>query len=134
MRVVICGNKAFSDWEKFVDRMDYLDRRLGITVVIQGGHVTTDPAENARPWSDRRKWGAEHFARRWAEMRRLQVIEEPILDDELKRLSAAAAGLRNKRMIDRHKPEKVIDFLGGDETRELLNQARAAGIKCIEVC
>lgn len=133
MKAVICGGKNFNDWDKALRSLDYWRSRLDITVVVHDGDVSFDPAERALPDSQRRKWGVAALAQRWAELRGVGIIEERVRDDEWKKLGDRAAPLRNRRMLDIHKPGALICFPGDDSAAEMLNQARAAGVKCIEV-
>lgn len=133
VKIVVAGGRNFADYAKLSDALDYWMVRLGISIVVTGGGVTYDPAEHGKPVSERRRWGADFLAAQWAESRRIPVLVEPITDEEFKKLDRGATPIRNRRLLDKHKPERVIDFGGGEDTVDLLNQARAAGIRCIEV-
>lgn len=127
------GGKAFDDWEKAKAALDYWDARLQITRIVQGGHISLDPAEGHLPLGDRRKWGAQWMAKRWAMTRGIPFVDETLSSDEMKKLGASALATQNRRMLDRHKPHRVIAFAGDDGAVELLNQARASSVRCIEV-
>ena len=45
----------------------------------------------------------------------------------------AAGPIRNKRMLDEGRPELVVAFPGGRGTANMVKQAKAAGVKVIEV-
>lgn len=126
MRVLITGGRDFRDWKKACSAFDYWHLRLDITLVIQGGQVSRDPR-------DQEKWGGDYYAKKWAGLRGIPVVEERVTDEEWKKFDRDAGPMRNRRMIDRHKPEKVIALPGGKGTQDMLNQARACGIRCIEV-
>lgn len=133
MIVVVCGGKDFDDWGQICAALDYWHARLKITLVVQGGEVSLDPAERDVPFCDRRKWGAGWFAQRWAILRGVPFVEEALDLAEWKKTGGPAAPLRNRRMLEKHRPDRVITFPGTEGFSDMLNQARARGIKCIEV-
>jgi hypothetical protein len=132
MIVIICGGRDFRDQEKAFWVFDYWMPHLPITKVIQGGQVSLDPTERSVPWEKRKRWGADYFAGLWAKERRIPMVEERVTDEEWKKFGPAAGPMRNRRMLVRHKPEYVIALPGGRGTSDMLAQARAAGVKCIE--
>jgi len=133
LKVIVCGGRDFKGWKTAKTALDFWLPRLPITAVIQGGQVSLDPAERHLPWEQRKKWGADYIAKRWAELRGIPVIEEAVSAEEWKKLGGAAGPIRNRKMLDLHKPQAVISFEGGSGTADMLRQARARGIKCIEV-
>lgn len=133
MRVVVCGGRKFRDQKLAYESLDFWHNRLGFTLLIQGGQVSVDPSERHLPWDQRQKWGADYIAKCWAELRGVPMVEEAVSDADWKKFGPRAGPLRNGRMIDAHRPERVISFPGGAGTADMLGQARARGIKCIEI-
>lgn len=112
MKVIICSGNDFKDWEKTLSALDYWHERLRFSLIIHRGLP---------------------LVQRWAELRRVTLAQELIPTDEQKRLGADLEPIRNRRMIDKYNPGRVIAFSGGAETRDMVNQARAAAIRVIEV-
>lgn len=134
MRVIIAGDRGFADREKAFWALDYWSDRIGISSIVTDGHVTMDVSERSLPEAQRRKWGASYLAKEWAQARRVPVIEERILDAELKKHGMNAAALRHQRAISLHRPDLALSlpFRGGD-AELLLDVCRKACIRCIEV-
>lgn len=132
MIVIVCGNRSFKDWPKLQSSLDYWNARLNISTIIHDGHISVDPSEHSLPWAKRSKWGAAHLASRWAELRRVRCVEVKLSDSELKQLGPRAPETSFRRMLAKM-PQRVIDISGGGDTADILRQARAASVRCIEV-
>jgi len=75
--------------------------------------------------------GADRMAREWCcRQPEIQMINEPA---DWKMHGRAAGPIRNKRMLDEYEPDMVLAFPGGAGTANMVKQARAAGVKVIEV-
>lgn len=141
MRVLVCGGRNFAnpipynhseenkpamDEYRFVHR--YLDKFV---------------TENSKEYKEDDSWlpldiviieggarGVDRAAFDWAIVNFAQIKEYPA---DWKKHGKVAGPIRNKQMIDEGKPDVVIAFPGGRGTANMVEQARKAGIKVIEV-
>lgn len=113
MKVLVCGGRDYSDWEKFCDVMDNLASRNRIERLIQGGASGAD--ELARKWCVKWQYPYDHFPADW------------------KANGKAAGPIRNQRMIDVGQPDLVVAFPGGRGTADMVKRAKAAGVSVLEV-
>lgn len=117
MRMLVCGSRDYSRRDILYAALDrYIIE--GIDVIIEG---------EAK--------GADTLAREWAELRGIPVIKFPA---DWNKYGRAAGPIRNKQMLDDGKPDLVIAFPNGklDDTKgtkNMVKQARAAGIACIVI-
>jgi YspA, cpYpsA-related SLOG family len=124
---LICGGRFFNDSTMFHDAMWELIEKFGLPSTVVHGSYT----------------GADALADGWARRYALEVIcvhaewgkyETTLRRDLLGRRQKNPAGvIRNKKMIDEHRPNLVIAFPGGEGTANMVSQARAAGIDVVEV-
>ena len=109
MRVLICGDRNWSDLEAI---QDYVYSLPDDAVVIHGG-----------------AHGADEIAGNWAAMRGLDVRKFPALWSQYGR---AAGPIRNQQMLDEGKPDLVVYFHQElDEsrgTKDMVRRARKAKI------
>ena len=113
MKVLVCGGRDFTNQEMLFGALDKLDADERIGDVIHGA---------AR--------GADMLAHEWAHQRQRRMW--PYTAD-WKRDGRAAGPIRNKRMLDEGKPDLVVAFPGGRGTANMVDQARKAGVRVIEV-
>lgn len=124
MKLLVCGGRTYSDrnrvyaeiakaieWES-TDQMDSWMPPNG-TKIISGGAPGADAIAI--------DWAAVHWTQ-------LEVYEA-----EWEKHGRAAGPIRNQRMLDEGKPDKVLAFPGGTGTADMVRRARAAGIPVIEV-
>jgi hypothetical protein len=127
-RVLVCGGRTFgmprrgvSEAEKAEEErrityqrdrlttiLDAAVKRLGLTEIIHG----------AAP-------GADTLASEWAAT---NGIPDRGFPAETDRYGKTAVPLRNQRMLDEGRPDLVIAFIGGDETRDMVERAKAVGL------
>ena len=100
--------------ERFVltEALDHLRAERKISFVITGGAP-----------------GADTLAHQWALSRCLQT---KIFRAEWKRFGNSAGPIRNARMLEEGQPDFVIAFEGGNGTRDMIKQARTAGVEIID--
>jgi ABC-type Fe3+-hydroxamate transport system substrate-binding protein len=77
--------------------------------------------------------GADRLAGKWAVKNDFKRLAFPITSADWKRLGKGAGHIRNKQMIDEGKPTLVIAFPGGTGTKDMVAQAKEAGIPVYEV-
>ena len=106
MILLVCGGRAFNDWEKFCDAMQLLPHAA--TIIIEGG---------AR--------GADRMGRTWA---RLEGILCATVEAEWARNGRKAAGpARNSAML-LLRPDYCLAMPGGSGTADMKQKASAAGV------
>jgi hypothetical protein len=112
MRVLVCGGRDFLDASRVNAVLGRLWTERGpITCLIQGG---------AR--------GGDWMAAQWAKARGVTVAEFPA---DWKRYGRHAGPIRNRQMLEEGKPDLVVSFPGGRGTRNMVDQAEAAGLEVI---
>ncbi|MGY6646837.1 MAG: DUF2493 domain-containing protein [Salinarimonas sp.] len=111
MRVIICGGREFSDEKRLSESLDALHGVGPITVLIHG-NVT----------------GAGIIAERWARRNGINVVRYP---PNWEAFGRRAEGIRNSFMLSDSRPDCLVLFAGGDNTRDLHTRAQAAGIPIV---
>lgn len=115
-RVLVCGGRDFADADLLNSELDRIhDWSLDgpITSLIHGG---------AR--------GADTLAGKWAKANGVPVRVFPANWQEHGR---GAGHIRNQQMLDEGKPDLVVAFPGGAGTANMIQRARKAGARVIEV-
>ena len=112
MRVLVCGGRDFCDGSKFVSAMRSLRLKPEDTI-IHGDAPGADWMANS--WAREYDIGVRAFPADW------------------KRHGKAAGPMRNKQMLDEGMPDLVVAFPGGRGTADMVRQARAAGVRVIEI-
>jgi YspA, cpYpsA-related SLOG family len=110
MRVLVCGGRDFTDQALLEARLAGI---LGVAVIIEGGAL-----------------GADRLAREFGQQRGITVETFPA---DWQKHGRAAGPIRNKRMLEDGKPDLVVAFPGGRGTANMVGQARAAGVRVIEI-
>lgn len=111
MRIIICGGREFSDEKRLNESLDALHGVGPITVLIHG-NVT----------------GAGIIAERWARRNGINVVRYP---PNWEIYGRRAEGIRNSFMLSDSRPDCLVLFEGGDNTRDLHTRAQAAGIPIV---
>lgn len=114
MRIIVTGGRH-SQEVKLV--WDYLDRLLDALplrnlTVIQGGATGVD--KHARDWCMKHDVDFENY---------------PYASE----YGRAGGPIRNERMLVRGKPDLVVAFPGNKGTANMVKQARARGVKVVEI-
>jgi len=112
-RVLVCGGRDYDDFERVEAVLSKLHAEAGIDAIIQGG---------AR--------GADLLAYNWAHWAGVPCEQ---YDADWEAFGRMAGGMRNKAMLDEGRPDLVIAFPGGSGTRNMIRQARKAGVEVIEI-
>lgn len=113
MRVLVCGGRNYADWERLCAVLGKLHAEAIIETVIQGGAK-----------------GADKLAGQWAEAASVPCEQ---YDADWESFGSFAGPKRNRAMLEEGRPDVVIAFPGGTGTRNMIRQARKAGVKVVEV-
>jgi hypothetical protein len=126
MNVLICGGRDYSDWSTFRNEMfkiaerefprlqpDWYGNYLYAVKIIAGGAK-----------------GADSLAADWAAVEHTDYKEYRA---DWEKHGKAAGIIRNQQMLDEGKPDLVIAFPGGNGTADMVNRAKKAGVRVIEV-
>ena len=111
MRVLVCGGRDFSDSKFLNEVLDELNDGRPIEVLIHG---------NAK--------GADYLAGVWARMNWVKEISCPA---DWNAHGKSAGPIRNRFMLERHKPELVVAFSGGLGTAHMIGIAEKAGVNVV---
>jgi hypothetical protein len=111
MRLLVCGPRGFRDFARLCAWLDL----LAPTVLIHGDAV-----------------GADRLAGRWGANR--AGVEVLVFPANWEQFGKAAGHLRNARMLREGLPDMVLPCPnGGPGTRNMVKQARLAGVPVLEV-
>jgi hypothetical protein len=109
MKILVCGGRDYTDYDRLEDELNLLWRVHGDFTIISG---------MAR--------GADSLAVRYAEQYNCPLEKFPALWD----VHGKAAGLiRNQQMLDEGKPDLVVAFPGGRGTAHMIKIARKADVE-----
>lgn len=110
MRALICGGRDFHDRIYFRHALNNFQAIRGkITCVIEGGAN-----------------GADALAKQWAIDHEIPLIEMPA---NWRQFGVGAGPIRNGWMLEHGKPDIVIAFPGKNGTKNMIDQARKAGVE-----
>jgi hypothetical protein len=108
MRLLVCGGRDYTDRLRVWRTLDAMHARDRIVVLIHG---------NAE--------GVDTLAKRWAVARRVWHLP---FEPNWQTHGDLAGPIRNRRMLDQGKPDLVLAFPGGRGTRNMIGQAKRAGV------
>lgn len=113
MRVLVCGGRDFVDEHLLTEALDLLHKHCGpVTVLIHGAAT-----------------GADSIAAAWATngqlSERIHVIP---FRANWRKHGKAAGPMRNLRMLQEGKPDRVVAFAGGKGTANMVKQAEECGV------
>jgi len=109
VRVLVCGGRRYTDYDKLQTALD----KLVITMLISGG---------AR--------GADALAEAYSMHRSIPMIVYPA---EWKKHGLSAGPKRNQQMLDEGKPDLVVACPGGRGTADMVQRSRKAKLQIIFV-
>lgn len=112
IKLLVCGGRDYSDREKAFSLLDAIHAKRNITVLIEGGAN-----------------GADCLARAWARNRGVICATVNAAWDKRGR---GAGPQRNAAMLSLG-PDGVLAFPGGRGTANMVQQAKDAGVKVVEV-
>ena len=108
VRVVVTGGRDFDGRGMVDSALGAVQRKHGITALIEGG---------AR--------GADRLCAAWAEQNRVPVERYPANWGEH---GKRAGPIRNQQMIDEGRPDVAVAFPGGRGTADMVGRLKAASI------
>lgn len=112
-RIIICGGRDFDDLSKMMDVFESFPTEYDPITIIQGGAK-----------------GADFLAKCLAKYHEITVEEYPA---NWKSYGKSAGNIRNQQMLDEGKPDLVVALPGGRGTADMVNRAKKAGVKVIQV-
>ncbi|MBX9853892.1 MAG: SLOG family protein [Gemmatimonadaceae bacterium] len=111
MRVIVCGGREYNELQHVWTTLSGMSPE--ITAIAHGGADGADCCAGA--WASAAGVSTRVFRANWS-------------------LHGRAAGpLRNAQMLREFQPDAVIAFPGGRGTADMIRQARAAGVRVIEI-
>lgn len=130
MRVLVCGGRDYG----WIDKENHIGfNQVEYDLMEEELNMVTNPAHGGK-WSFElicgMAVGADTMAYNWAKRHGVEVHEFPA---DWNQYGKRAGYIRNKQMLDEGKPDLVIAFPGGKGTAMMVNLARQAGVKVIEV-
>ena len=111
---LICGGRDFADQAMFNSAMSDLIHMKGVPSHVVHGDAT----------------GADTLANEWAYG---LCIRTTAMRADWKQYGKLAGPIRNRKMLDKHKPALVIAFPGGKGTAHMVSIAREAGVDVAEI-
>jgi hypothetical protein len=115
LRLLVCGGRDYQDHHAVCKALDTVGARYGISVLISGAQT-----------------GADSLGLDWAHFRDVPVMAFPVTPTEWKKIGREAGPLRNRKMLEQGRPDAVVAFPGDRGTKNMKDQARAAGLKIWE--
>jgi hypothetical protein len=123
MKALICGgreNNKETDEKRLFAYMDQF-----VSDEAANGHATVCIVHGGAR-------GTDTSAERWAKVRGISSQVVRIKRSDWKKYGLGAGPMRNAKMLAL-KPDVVIAFPGGNGTKDMIKQARAANVRVIEV-
>ena len=119
MRVLVCGGRDFG---YSMAESSFINNTLDALLLrgaIEEPFIITGGAK-----------GVDFIACAWANHRHLENIIYPA---NWEKYGKKAGYIRNKQMLDEGKPDLVVAFPGGNGTAMMVDIARKAGVKVVEI-
>lgn len=130
MKVLVCGGRNYADKAKVFQVLDYLHlNRSPITLIIHGCATGADSL--GKEWADARGVEPDGFPALWSDLTARDAVIRYRKDGTA--YNANAGPTRNTKMLREGKPDCVVAFPGGSGTQNMIDQARAAGVRVFEV-
>lgn len=125
-KILVCGGRDFSDYNKLSHILDALCLERG---------WTTPPSTDGNWLPDvivisGKARGADTLAIDWAAVNWCEVWEYPA---DWQRCGKSAGYIRNKQMLQEGKPTLVVAFPGGRGTANMVTIAEQEGIEVIKI-
>lgn len=117
MRILICGDRNYTDYKRILGFLKEYKRKHSELVVIEGGAK-----------------GADKLAKRAADELKIPVVE---YQADWLGLGRAAGPIRNQKMIDEGKPDIIVAFHDDIEsskgTKDMINRAKKLNIRWLVI-
>ena len=124
MRILVCGGRQFKDWRLLFDTLnhEYLIWEVSLKsfptekfILIHGDAP-----------------GADTLAEVWAASSSQKIIIE-VYPADWQMYGVGAGHIRNRKMLDKGKPDLVVAFPGRAGTANMVSIAKTAGVEVREV-
>jgi len=109
--ILVCGGRAFDDYELVERTLVHLSARYTIKLIVHGA---------AR--------GADTYADKAARCLGIQTKPYPIQPEQWRKGGPKEGPIRNRRMLDENEIDVVVAFPGGDGTANMVEQSELRGI------
>lgn len=122
-KIIVCGSREVKDKEFVFKKLDYLtsNKPFNEIEIVQGGQKSFDKSLEIY-------YGADYFAKLWAETRNIKMTEFKADWDKYGR---SAGPIRNKQMLD-YGPDACVGFLkegaANKGTKNMLKLSQDKGI------
>ena len=128
-RLLVCGGRTFYNAAFVYLTLDKLHAQHQFRDIIQGGAAGADAL--AKDWAKSHpeivRWECKAA---WLDLSHPDAVIKT--RDDGTRYDAKAGHRRNTRMLE-WSPDLVVAFPGGDGTKDMIRQARAANVEVIEL-
>lgn len=120
--LIVCGSRNFKNKEFLFKKLDFLLKNKKNITIIEGGQKSYDRYLEI-------EYGADYFAKVYAEQRGYKHIQEKAKWDEF---GKAAGMIRNGEMIKKYNPNACVGFFDKDSknrgTTDMVNKATKKGL------
>lgn len=129
MKLLVCGDRNWTDREYMYRVLDELHDKHGITLLIHGANGYDEDGKSSYYSGKPTVRGVDMIAHEWAQSRGIPVDAHPA---NWKKRGKAAGPIRNREMLAL-KPDYVVGFHPGIHrskgTRDMIRISLEAGIK-----
>lgn len=122
MRILVCGGRDYSDWQRLKGVLD--SYKSYDMIVIYGDSSGADSL--ADRWTQENGVKKMRFTAKWDNTDDPRAVVK--IDGFGRPYNAAAGPQRNQRMLVEGKPNLAIAFPGGKGTADMVRRAEKAGI------
>jgi hypothetical protein len=110
MKILVCGGRDYTDSAMLFGYLDMTAEHHGDLIIVQGDCPT----------------GADRLARMWATGRGHELRSYRA---DWNHHGKAAGPIRNQRMLDEERPDRVVAAPGGRGTADMVDRAHRAGVE-----
>ena len=124
MRILVCGGRNYLSYNKLKITLEDLFNEIWlkdnneVITIISGESIGADYLSKVLAydeWGDSDQVFYEGYPAWW------------------RRYGKAAGSIRNQKMLDEGNPDLVVVFQGGNDTKDMVNKARSAGVEVMEI-
>ena len=130
MRVLVCGGRAYADWDRLSGALDEIHAARPISLIIHGDATGADKL--AKHWAIRKGIPEQAYPAEW---HKVSGVPRHLIgySSKGKPFNRAAGPQRNQQMLDEGNPDLVVAFPGGAGTADMRGRAFTRGVAVIDV-